>query len=82
MPKKPDSTAKKLYNDAIARKLRAALAVSDYNMMTLSKAANIPYATIYNVLNYRHAPSAFTIARMCVALNLDANELLGVKAVD
>ena len=82
MSKQPQSTAKKLYDDALARKLRAAIAASDYNIKTLTEAAKIPTNTLYNILLYHHAPSCFYVAKICSVLKIDANELLGVKAVD
>lgn len=79
--KQPKSSARKLYDDTLCRKLRMALAATDMNMKELSKAAAIPYGTVYNILNRKCAPSAFALSKICCVLGIDANELLGVRRV-
>ena len=80
--KQSDSTAKKLYDDALTRKLRMVISASDYTIASLADAAKIPRSTLYNIVRYKHAPSCFYISKICRVLNRDTNELLGVRRVD
>jgi len=77
--KQPESTAKKLYDDAVRKKLRMAIAASDMTVKELSRLSGIPYNTLHNILSKKHAASMFCASKLCRVLNIDANFLMGVN---
>jgi transcriptional regulator with XRE-family HTH domain len=81
-PKQPDSTAKKLYDDSVCKKIRIALAASNMTVKQLSQLSGIPYSTLSNVLRGKHAISMFHAARICSVMRIEPGFLMGVKKVD
>lgn len=48
----------------------------------LSRAAGIPDRTLRDIYDGKHKISALNIARLCVAMGLDADELLGIRRIN
>ena len=79
MARQANSVDRNRYDNAVCRRLKVAMFNADVEMKQLAQAADIPYGTLYNLMHGIHSPSVFCIAKICRALHLDANEILGVR---
>lgn len=77
--RQPTSTAKRIYDDVVCKKLNIAMIENDITMRELSRVTKIPYNTVYNILAGRYAVSLYNLAKICTVLHLDANKLLGIR---
>ena len=67
------------YNRALGSKLRKAVKLRGVSLRSLSRATAIPERTLQDVLCGRHAATAANVAKLCAALDVDANAILGVR---
>lgn len=67
------------YNKVVGRKLMRAVALRGASIRGLSRSTGIPERTIQDVLHGAHAATALNVAKLCTALELDANAVLGVR---
>ena len=65
-----------------AHRLRVAIAVADMTPNALSEMTGINNTSIYDWIHGEHTPNAHRLAQICVALNVDANKLLGIRRGD
>lgn len=69
------------YIQGMSERLEEAIEKSGKTITEISKAANVTRPAIYNILNYESGGTALTVARLCAALNISADWLLGLKGV-
>ena len=65
-----------------AHRLRVAIAVADMTPNALSEMTGINNTSIYDYVHGEHTPTAYRLAQICTALNVDANKLLGIRRGD
>lgn len=63
-----------------SRRLRFIAADRDVRLKTIADAANIEPTHIYKYAHGQALPGAYHLAKLSVALGVDANVLLGIKA--
>ena len=69
------------YARAFSKRLRRAAVERDMTNKEIAAAADINRTAISAYLNGKTLPTAFTLAKLCVALGCDANVLLGTTGV-
>ena len=65
--------------EMIREKLTEAIRQSGMNQAKLAELLNIKQPTVSQYLSGRVMPALDTFANLCIALDLDANEILGIK---
>ena len=67
------------YDRRVIRNLKVAIMDRGLSITQAASIAKVPRGTLYNNIEKGHAPNCYTLAKLCAALNLDANKVLGVK---
>lgn len=67
------------YKDNFASRLRVMIAARNMSRVELSRRTGITETSVNDYCNGRTLPNAYFVAKICTALNADANELLGVR---
>lgn len=67
------------YDKMLAAKLRYIMHMRGLQIKDVAEMAKIPKGTLYNNFCGKFAFSTYSVAKICTALGLDANEFLGVK---
>jgi len=67
------------YRSAFAKRLRVVMAARNVRVSELSKAIGVSAPCLYSYCEGKAIPTAYTVAQVCTALDVDANELLGVR---
>lgn len=76
---KGKNLATQRYKDKFASRLRVILAARNVSGSELSRRTGITETSVNDYCNGRTLPNAYFVAKICTALNADANELLGVR---
>lgn len=67
------------YVEAFASRLNQAVDASGMSVGAIAERADLPGNTVYKYLRGDSIPTAFTLAKLCAAMRVDANRLLGVR---
>ena len=67
------------YKDGFARRFRIACAQCDMKYIEVAKAIGTSTSAIYSYAHAERLPSAYTLSKIAIALNIDANKLLGIR---
>lgn len=68
------------FKRGFARRLRVVAADRDIKLKTIADEAGIDHTHIYKYAHGENLPTAYALAKLAVALGVDANYLLGIKA--
>ena len=66
------------YRKGFATRLRSIFAGRDYTVNEFARDIGINSTCMYAYINGKQLPTAYTLAKICAALECDANELLGI----
>lgn len=77
-----DNPQREKYKRQFATRLRVAMAAADVNGSELARRAGLHNTLVYNYVHAKTLPVADALARMCVVLKVDANDLLGIRRTD
>ena len=69
------------YARAFSKRLRRAAVERDMTNKEIAARADLHTCTVSAYLNGKAIPTAFVLAKLCVALGCDANALLGLRKV-
>jgi len=69
------------YAKAFSKRLRRAAVERDMTNKEIAYKADLHVGTVSAYLNGKAIPTAFVLAKLCVALGCDANVLLGTTGV-
>ena len=72
-------TGKTQYKQDFAQRLQAVLDDMEISETMLACLAEIPLATAHNYISGHTMPNAYNVMKIARALNVDANELLGLR---
>ena len=67
------------YASAVGRRLMDAINAKGLYIREVSKATGIAETTLRGALHGRHIPNLLLVARLCAFLELDANDVLGIR---
>lgn len=71
--------AQRAYEETLARRLMDACYARGWTYRDLARASGIHENSVYLYATGKSTPQPYYLAKMCVALKLDANRLLGIR---
>ena len=79
MPRQYTTPETSKYKELFSNQLRGIIAQNGISPCDVAKKLGVAPQTVYDWLNQKYLPSAYSISQICVFYGIDANRLLGVK---